>query len=116
MRHKPYGSSGIGLAALLLVVLLAAFAAAPPAGAEGRTVVGTITAVDPQERTFSVTDGMGVRWNYKVLSDAGVELAAFREGDHVTVSIARATPPNMMSAADYFRKGDTIVKNAKAAY
>lgn len=116
MRYEARGKRGIGLSALLLVFLLAAFAAALPAAAGGRTVVGTITAVNPQEGTFSVTDGMGVRWNYKVLSDVEIDLSGFREGDHVTVSIARATPPNMMSAADYFRKGDTLVKNVKPSY
>lgn len=116
MRHEPRGKKGFARSALFLAALLASFAAAPPAGAEGRTVVGTIAAVDPQEGTFSVTDGMGVRWNYKVLSGAAIDLKEFKAGDRVTVSIARATPPNMMSAADHFRKGDTLVKTATPPY
>jgi hypothetical protein len=101
---------------LCAAALLAFAAVSAPAFAGGRTVVGTITAIDPEERTFSVTDGVGVRWNYKALSDADIDLKGFRTGDHVTVSIGRATPPNMMSAADYFRKGDTLVRNATPSY
>lgn len=102
---------------LCIAAAVAVFvAAALPAGAGGRTITGTIAAVDPQAGTFSVTDESGVRWNYKVLTGVEIDLGKFRVGDHVTVSIARATPPNMMSAADYFRKGDTLVKNGKNPY
>ncbi|MBI5576302.1 MAG: hypothetical protein HY896_08055 [Deltaproteobacteria bacterium] len=106
-RMKICGGSG---AVLALFAFLAVAACAQPAVAGGREIVGTIVKIDPAEGTFSVTDGMGVRWNYKVVQGAEVDLWDFREGDRVEVSIARATPLNMMSAADYFRKGDRIVK------
>jgi len=90
------------------LVVLAAVAI--PAHAEERTIVGTISRIDLDARTFSVTDGMGVRWNYKALPEAAVDLSRFEEGDRVSVSVARGTPLNMMVSADYLRKGDRIVK------
>ncbi len=107
--HRGPGSSA-GMRWILFAALVALVMAAPPAGAGDRTVIGTISKIDPQAGTFSVTDGMGTRWNYKVHSGADLDLSQFKEGDRVTVTIERATPPTMMSAADYFRKGDRIVK------
>ncbi|MBI5420106.1 MAG: hypothetical protein HZA60_08450 [Deltaproteobacteria bacterium] len=94
----------------LAAAILAFSLSAPPAAAEERTVVGTIVGLDPQARTLSVADGKGARWNFKVLPDADIDLKAFKEGDRVSVSIARATPLNMMTSADFLRKGDKIVK------
>jgi hypothetical protein len=76
--------------------------------AEERTVTGRITAIDRDERTFTVTDGTGTGWNYKVAKDAGIDLREFKTGDRVTVTISRATPRNMMSSADVLRKGDKV--------
>jgi hypothetical protein len=100
MRVRPF----------LSAVLVALAVAVPPAAAEERTVVGTIGNIDLQARAFSVTDGMGTRWNFKVHPDADVDLSSYKEGDRVSVSISRATPLNMMTSADTFRKGDKIVK------
>ncbi len=52
----------------------------------------------------------GPDWNYKVLSEEAIDLTHFKEGDRVSVSIARATPLNMRVSADYFHKGDKLVK------
>lgn len=106
MRRLPF----------LIAALFALAIAVPQAFAEGRTVVGTISKIDLESGAFTVTDGMGVGWNYKVLSDTGIDLSEFREGDRVTVSIGRATPLNMMSSADYVRKGDRIVKTPPTPY
>lgn len=89
------------LAALLLL------SACRPMGEE-KTVTGTLVRLDREERTLTVQDGMGVRWNFLVDRDAGVDLAILREGSVVRVSIARGTPPNMISAADRIRKGDRV--------
>ena len=101
---------------LLSAALFALAMAVTPAVAGGRTVVGTISKIDLETGALSVTDGMGVGWNYKVLPDAGIDLSEFKEGDRVTVSIERATPPNMMSSADYVRKGDKIAKTPRIPY
>src|SRR5512147_365902 len=100
MRTRPF----------LSVALIALAVAVPPAAAEERTVVGTIGNILLEARAFSVTDGMGIRWNFKVHPDADVDLSSYKEGDRVSVSISRATPLNMMTSADTFRKGDKIVK------
>jgi len=81
-----------------------------PAHAEERTVVGTIVALDTANRTLTVKDGKGVPWNYKVDRDAGIDLKEFKEGDRVSVTIGRATPLNMITAADRLRKGDRVTK------
>ncbi len=73
-----------------------------------RIVVGTITKLDPAARTLTVKDGAGVPWNFRVDAGAGIDLRVFRAGDAVRVEIRRGTPPNMMSAADILRKGDTV--------
>lgn len=80
------------------------------ATAEGKTVVGTVVQRDVAERTFTVRDGKGVMWNYKVDRDAGIAIEEFREGDRVSVTIGRPTPPNMITAADRLRKGDRVTK------
>lgn len=98
------------LSVFLSAVLVALAVAAAPAVSGERTIVGTISGIDLEARTFSVTDGMGVRWNYKALPEAAIDLTHFKEGDRVSVSIARATPLNMMVSADYFREGDRLVK------
>ena len=96
---------------LFLSAALFAFAVVmSPVAAGERTIIGTISKIDLKARSFSVTDGMGARWNYKAIPGADIDLAQFEEGDRVSVSIARATPLNMMVSADYFRKGDKIVK------
>ena len=83
---------------------------AVPALAEERTVVGTVVTLDTTDRTFTVKDGKGVPWNYKVDRDAGIDLGKFKTGDRVSVTIARATPLNMITAADRLRKGDRVTK------
>jgi len=77
---------------------------------EERTVSGTIVRLDAAGRTLSVQDGKGVKWNYTVDRDADIALGDFQEGDRVSVTIGRATPLNMITAADRLRKGDRITK------
>ena len=98
-------SGWVGIVPLLAAVLLLS---ACHSGGEGRTVTGTLVRRDVEERTLTVEDGMGVRWNFRVDRDATVDLSAFREGSRVRVSISRATPANMISAADRIRKGDRL--------
>ena len=81
-----------------------------PASAEERTIVGTIVRLDAEDRTLTVQDGMGAMWNYKVDGDAGISLANLKEGDRVSVTIGRATPLNMITAADRLRKGDRVTR------
>ena len=98
---------------ILQPFLAAAFALAlfvGPAVAEERTVVGTIVRLDPAEGVLIVRDAAGASWTYKVEADAGIDLSAFRPGDRVKVSIGRATPLNMITAADLLRKGDRVEK------
>ena len=77
---------------------------------EERTVVGTIVRLDPAGGVLVVRDAAGASWSYKVAADAGIDLSAFRPGDRVKVTIGRATPLNMITAADLLRKGDRIEK------
>jgi len=100
-------------ARILLSFLAAAFALAlfvGPAVAEERTVVGTIVRLDPAKGVLVVRDAAGASWSYKVEADSGIDLTAFRPGDRVKVSIERATPLNMITAADLLRKGDRVEK------
>ena len=98
-----------GLFAALSVVLL--LGAAPlPAAAVERTVTGTIVRLDLAGGVFTVRDGAGAYWSYKVEPDAGFDLSGFRLGNRVKVSIGRATPLNMITAADLLRKGDRVEK------
>jgi len=80
------------------------------AAAEERTVLGTIVRLDSAEGVLVVRDAAGASWSYKVEADAGIDLSAFRPGDRVKVSIGRATPLNMITAADLLRKGDRVEK------
>ena len=98
-------------ARIIASVLVAAFALAlflVPAAAEERTVLGTIVRLDPAEGVLVVRDAAGASWSFKVEADAGIDLSAFRRGDRVKVSIGRATPLNMITAADLLRKGDRV--------
>jgi hypothetical protein len=81
-----------------------------PAAAEERMVVGTIVRLDPARGVLVVRDAAGASWSYKVEADSGIDLTAFRPGDRVKVSIERATPLNMITAADPLRKGDRVEK------
>lgn len=81
-----------------------------PAVAEERTVVGTIARLDPAAGALVVRDAAGASWSYKVEDAAGIDLSAFRPGDRVKVTIGRATPLNMITAADLLRKGDRVEK------
>ena len=81
-----------------------------PAVAEERTVVGTIVRLEPAGGVLVVRDAAGASWSYKGEADAGIDLSAFRPGDRVKVAIGRATPLNMITAADPLRKGDRIEK------
>ena len=101
-------------ARIIVSFLLAAFALAlfpGPAAAEERTVFGTIVRLDPAGGVLVVRDAAGASWSYKVEADAGIDLSAFRPGDRVKVSIGRATPLNMITAADLLRKGDRVEKD-----
>jgi hypothetical protein len=80
------------------------------AAAEERSVVGTIARLDPAGGELVVRDPAGASWSYKVDADAGIDLYGFRQGDRVMVSIGRATPLNMITAADRLRKGDRVEK------
>jgi len=93
------------VAALVLALFLG------PAAAEERTVLGTIVRLDPAGGVLVVRDAAGASWSYKVEADAGIDLSAFRRGDRVKVSIGRATPLNMITAADLLRKGDRVEKD-----
>ena len=93
---------------LVAVFALALFLA--PAAAEERTVLGTIVRLDPAGGDLVVRDAAGASWRYKVEADAGIDLSALRPGDRVKVSIGRATPLNMITAADPLRKGDRVEK------
>ena len=97
-----------GLAAFLAIGIAFALPGPSPAGAEGRTVTGTIVRIDAGAGTFTVKDAAGAAWSYKVERDAGIDLGPFREGDRVAVTIARPTPLNMITAADLLRKGDRV--------
>lgn len=92
------------------MALVAAFAllASRPLCAGERTVAGTIVRIDAAAGTFTVKDAAGAAWSYKVDPDAGIDLGPLREGDRVSVTIARSTPPNMITAADRVRKGDRV--------
>jgi len=81
-----------------------------PAVAEERTIMGTVVRLDPAGGVLVVRDATGASWSYKVEADAGIDLSAFRPGDRVKVSIGRATPLNMITAADPLRKGDRVEK------
>lgn len=97
---------GIALSVLLAAVIFPLFPSA--VSAEERTVVGRISRLDPAAGTFTVTDGAGAGWNFKVEKGSGIELSKLKAGDRVEVKIARATPRNMMSAADLLKKGDKV--------
>ena len=100
-------------ARIVVTFLVAAFALALLLGsavAEERTVLGTIVRLDPARGVLVVRDPAGASWSYKVEADAGIDLSAFRKGDRVKVSIGRATPLNMITAADPLRKGDRVEK------
>ncbi len=83
-----------------------------PAAAEERTVTGEIVRLDPAGAALTVRDAAGASWSYKVEAGAGIDLSGFRPGDRVKVTIGRATPPNMITAADLLRKGDRVEKAA----
>ncbi len=101
-------SARASLPFLFAVIALGLFPG--PAIPEERTVVGTIFRVDPAEGMLVVRDAAGASWSYKVEADSGIDLSAFRPGDRVKVSIGRATPLNMITAADPLRKGDRVEK------
>ena len=97
----------------VLSFLAAVFALAlflGPAIAEERTIAGTIVRLEPAGGVLVVRDAAGASWSYKVEADAGIDLSAFRPGDRVKVRIGRATPLNMITAADTLRKGDRVEK------
>ena len=99
------------IARVTVSFLVAVFALAlflGTAAAEERTVVGTIVRLDPAGGVLVVRDAAGASWSYKVAADAGIDLSAFRPGERVKVSIGRATPLNMITAADLLRKGDRV--------
>ncbi|HJX14485.1 MAG TPA: hypothetical protein VJ386_02050 [Candidatus Deferrimicrobiaceae bacterium] len=81
-----------------------------PAPAEERTISGTIVRLDAAGRTLTVQDGKGVKWNYIVDRNADIALMDFHVGDRVSVTIGRATPLNMITAADRLRKGDRVTR------
>jgi hypothetical protein len=83
-----------------------------PAAAEERTVTGAIVRLDPAGGVFTLRDAAGASWSYKVEAGAGIDLSGFRQGDRVKVTIGRATPLNMITAADLLRKGDRVEKAA----
>jgi hypothetical protein len=100
-----------GVAAPLAVVAALVLSAPSPAFSEERTVTGTIVRLDSAAGTLTVKDAAGVAWSYTADPDAGIDLGGFREGERVTVTIARPTPWNMNTAADRLRKGDRVGKS-----
>jgi len=99
----------IGVAFLVAVFAMGALLPGV-AAAEERTVEGTIVRLDPAGGELVVRDAAGASWSYKVDAGAGIDLSGFRQGDRVKVSIGRATPLNMITAADRLRKGDRVEK------
>ena len=100
-------------AKFILSFLTAVFALAlflGPAVAEERTIVGTIVRLEPAGGVLVVRDAAGASWSFKVEADAGIDLSVFRPGDRIKVAIGRATPLNMITAADRLRKGDRVEK------
>lgn len=83
-----------------------------PAAAEERTVLGAIVHLDSAGGVLTVRDAAGASWSFKVEAGAGIDLSGFRPGDRVKVTIGRATPLNMITAADLLRKGDRVEKAA----
>jgi hypothetical protein len=110
VRVARKGRQGMRMLSLLSLGIILLTVLATPATAEEKTVVGTVVRHDAADRTFTVQDGKGVRWNYKVDRDAGIALEDIQEGDRVSVTIGRPTPPNMITAADRLRKGDRVKK------
>ena len=104
------GRQGMRMLLLLSLGMILLTMVANPATAEEKTVVGTVVRQDVADRTFTVQDGKGVRWNYKVDRDAGIALEDIKEGDRVSDTIGRPTPLNMITAADRLRKGDRVKK------
>jgi hypothetical protein len=101
---------GARIVATFLVAALAPGLFPGTAAAEERTVEGTIVRLDPAGGVLVVRDAAGASWSYKAEPDAGIDLSGFRQGDRVKVSIGRATPLNMITAADLLRKGDRVEK------
>ena len=100
-------------AKIIASFLVAAFSLAMfpgQAAAEERTVVGTIVRLEHAAGVLVVRDSAGASWSYKVAADAGIDMSAFSPGDRVKVTIGRATPLNMITAADLLRKGDRVEK------
>ena len=97
-----------GIVRSFLVAVFALGLFLGPAAAEERTVLGSIVRLDPAGGVLVVRDAAGASWTYKVEADAGIDLSAFRPGDRVKVTIGRATPLNMITAADLLRKGDRV--------
>ena len=93
------------------VVAALLLAAPSPAHSEGRTVTGGLVRLDAAAGTLTVRDSAGVAWSYTVDPDSGIDLAGFRVGERVAVTIARPTPWNMNTAADRLRKGDRVEKS-----
>lgn len=109
---QPVKRGGQWIRVLFCLVLGAVLLAtvATPASPEERTVIGTVVERDVAERTFSIRDGKGVVWNYKIDEDAGIALDEIRVGDRVSVTIGRPTPLNMITSADRLRIGDRVTK------
>jgi hypothetical protein len=110
VRFGRGGRQGMRMLPLLSLGMILLSMVANPATAEEKTVVGTVVRRDAADRTFTVQDGKGVMWNYKVDRDAGIALEDIQEGDRVSVTIGRPTPPNMITAADRLRRGDRVRK------
>lgn len=94
----------------LACALLVSGSLPEPVSAEERTVTGTVVGLDPPAGSVVVRDAAGASWSYRVEADSGIDLSAFRTGDRVKVTIRRATPRNMITAADPLRKGDRLEK------
>src|SRR4030065_703061 len=101
-RGTPASSLGWGAFRLACAPL--------PARAEERTISGTIVRLDAAGRALTVQDGKGVKWNYIVDRNADIALMDFHVGDRASVTIGRATPLNMITAADRLRKGDRVTR------
>jgi len=110
VRVAGTGRQAMRMPFLLSVGMILLAMVANPATAGEKTVVGTVVRLDVAERTLTVKDGKGVMWNYKVDRDAGIALEDIKEGDRVSVTIGRPTPPNMITSADRLRKGDRVEK------
>jgi hypothetical protein len=98
--------AALALAAVSLLLLMSD----RPVAAQGRTVTGTVVALDVSAGSLTIRDAAGVSWSYRAVPSSGIDLSGLRVGDRVSVTVGRPTPFNMITSADLLRKGDRVEK------